>query len=65
MVPKRIRSGTFILPPIRQAPVLIFIHGGYWQRNSREFFAVMAEGALAAGSDVAMPGYTLASEPRR
>jgi arylformamidase len=44
------------------APVLIFIHGGYWQRNSREFFAVMAEGALARGLGVAMPGYTLAPE---
>ena len=44
------------------APVLIFIHGGYWQRNSREFFAVMAEGALARGLAVAMPGYTLAPE---
>jgi acetyl esterase/lipase len=44
------------------APVLIFIHGGYWQRNSREFFAAMAEGALARGLCVAMPGYSLAPE---
>jgi arylformamidase len=44
----------------RQAPVLIFIHGGYWQRNSRELFAIMAEGALDRGLTVAMPGYTLA-----
>jgi arylformamidase len=44
----------------RRAPILIFIHGGYWQRNSRELFAVMAEGALARGLTVAMPGYTLA-----
>jgi len=43
-----------------QAPVLIFIHGGYWQRNSRELFAIMAQGALARGLTVAMPGYTLA-----
>ena len=42
------------------APVLIFIHGGYWQRNSRGLFAIMAEGALARGMTVAMPGYTLA-----
>jgi arylformamidase len=42
------------------APVLVFIHGGYWQRNSRELFAIMAEGALARGLTVAMPGYTLA-----
>ncbi len=43
-----------------QAPVLIFIHGGYWQRNSRGLFAIMAEGALARGLTVAMAGHTLA-----
>ena len=26
------------------APCLVFIHGGYWQRNSRELFAAYAEG---------------------
>ena len=41
---------------------MIFIHGGYWQRNAREFFAIMAEGALQRGLAVAMPGYTLAPE---
>ncbi len=44
------------------APVLIFIHGGYWQRNSRELFAIMAEGALAKGLSVAMPGHSLAPD---
>lgn len=44
------------------APVLVFIHGGYWQMNKREFFAIMAEGALARGLTVAMPGHTLAPE---
>jgi arylformamidase len=44
------------------APVLVFIHGGYWQRNSRELFAIMAAGALERGLGVAMPGFTLAPE---
>jgi len=44
------------------APCLVFIHGGYWQRNSRELFACFAEGPAAAGWSVAMPGYTLAPE---
>jgi arylformamidase len=43
-----------------RAPVLIFIHGGYWQLNSRELFACLAAGALAKGLSVAMPGYSLA-----
>ncbi len=46
----------------RAAPCLVFIHGGYWQRNRREDFACLAEGALAAGWSVALPGYTLAPE---
>jgi arylformamidase len=42
------------------APCLVFIHGGYWQRNRREDFAHYAEGALAMGWSVAFHGYTLA-----
>jgi acetyl esterase/lipase len=41
------------------APLYAFIHGGYWQRNSKDIFACMAEGPLANGFDVAMIGYTL------
>ena len=44
------------------APCLVFIHGGYWQRNSRELFACFAEGPAAAGWSVAIPGYTLAPQ---
>jgi arylformamidase len=46
----------------RGAPCLVFIHGGYWQRNRREDFACLAEGALACGWSAALPGYTLAPE---
>ena len=41
------------------APCLVFIHGGYWMRNRRQDFAVMAEGALARGWSAALPGYDL------
>jgi len=44
------------------APLFVFIHGGYWQRNSREMFSCMAEGPLAQGFDAAIIGYTLAPE---
>lgn len=43
----------------RDAPCLMFIHGGYWQRNSREDFASYAAGMRAQGWSVAMPSYTL------
>lgn len=44
------------------APCLVFIHGGYWQRNSREVFAMLVEGVAAHGWSVAIPGYTLAPQ---
>lgn len=46
----------------KAAPCLVFIHGGYWQRNSRELFAMMVEGMAAHGWSVAIMGYTLAPE---
>ena len=44
------------------APLFVFIHGGYWQRNSKDIFSCMADGPLARGFDVALIGYTLAPE---
>ena len=45
-----------------QAPCFVHIHGGYWQRGSKEILACLAEGALANGWSAALPGYTLAPE---
>ncbi len=42
------------------APCLVFIHGGYWQRNRREDFCSLGEGLRAHGWSLALPGYTLA-----
>jgi arylformamidase len=44
------------------APCLVFIHGGYWQRNTRENFGALMQGVLAHGWSAALPGYTLAPE---
>ena len=45
-----------------KAPCYVHIHGGYWQRGSKEIFACMAEGVLARGWSAALPGYTLAPD---
>jgi arylformamidase len=45
-----------------KAPCFIHIHGGYWQRGSKEIFACLSEGPLARGWSAALPGYTLAPE---
>ena len=44
------------------APVLVFIHGGYWQMRAKETFSFIARGPLAHGMHVALPGYTLAPD---
>ena len=44
------------------APCLVFLHGGYWQRNSRELFAMLVEDVAAHGWSVAIPGYSLAPD---
>jgi arylformamidase len=46
------------------APLFVFLHGGYWQRNSKDIFAFLAEGPRAHGINVALVGYTLAPEAR-
>jgi arylformamidase len=48
----------------RDAPVLAFIHGGYWQNRAKELFAFVAEGPLAWGINVALVGYPLAPQKR-
>jgi arylformamidase len=45
-----------------RAPCLVFIHGGYWQRNSKDMFANVIAGPYAHGWAAALPGYTLAPD---
>ena len=40
----------------------MFIHGGYWQRNSKDQFANLIAGPYAHGWAAALPGYTLAPD---
>lgn len=44
------------------APLFVFFHGGYWQRNDKNMFGFVAEGPLARGFDCAVIGYTLAPD---
>jgi arylformamidase len=41
------------------APIVVFIHGGYWQSLDNSFFSHLAAGLNAHGIDVAIPGYDL------
>ena len=42
------------------APVVVFIHGGYWQRLDKSDFSYIAEGFVHAGVTVAVVNYSLA-----
>jgi arylformamidase len=44
------------------APLFVFIHGGYWQRNDKDGFAFVADGPRPHGIDVVLVGYTLGPE---
>ena len=43
----------------RKAPVLVFIHGGYWRSLSKAEFSFVAAPFVAAGVTVVVPDYSL------
>lgn len=49
-------------PATAPGPLLVFIHGGYWQMRAKEDFSFLAKGPLAHGIHVALLGYTLAPD---
>ncbi|MEM8851929.1 MAG: alpha/beta hydrolase [Pseudomonadota bacterium] len=44
--------------------LIVFIHGGYWRRFARSDWSHFAQGGLAEGYAIAMPGYPLAPSVR-
>jgi arylformamidase len=46
-------------PPTNGWPALIFIHGGYWQRLSKDDWSVIAAPFVANGMAAVIVGYTL------
>jgi arylformamidase len=58
------RNRIDLFPGSGAGPLLVFIHGGYWQMRAKELFAFLASGPLAHGIGVALVGYTLAPQAR-
>ncbi|MBV6658142.1 MAG: alpha/beta hydrolase, partial [Devosiaceae bacterium] len=44
--------------------LMVFVHGGFWMRLSKDFWTQFAEGMRARGWSVAMPSYTLTPNAR-
>ncbi len=42
-----------------EAPVLMYFHGGYWQRGDKSIYSFLAEPFVAAGVNVVVIGYDL------
>lgn len=41
------------------APLLVYVHGGYWQSGDRSLYGFVAQAFNDAGLDVAIPSYSL------
>ena len=61
---KRPRATLDYFPVQAGAPLFVFIHGGYWQRNEKERFSFVVPGPRQHGINVALPGYTLGPDAR-
>lgn len=43
----------------RDAPLVVYIHGGYWQRGNRKDYSFLGQALNVRGLDVALPSYSL------
>jgi arylformamidase len=54
-----VRNVIDYFPGSRGGPIVVFIHGGYWQALDNSFFSHLASGLNAHGIGVAIPSYDL------
>jgi hypothetical protein len=50
----------FFPAPMADAPLLVFFHGGYWQRGDKSVYSFIAEPFVARGVSVALVNYSQA-----
>ncbi len=50
--------------PMADAPVLMFIHGGAWDRGSKDLYKFLAEGFTKSGYDIVLPNYRIYPEAK-
>jgi len=53
-----------LFPAAKARGTLVFIHGGYWRSLDKSMFSWLAASWVAAGVNVALPGYRLAPAVR-
>jgi arylformamidase len=57
---KAARLDLFLPPDVSEAPLLVYMHGGFWQQLGREDSSFAAPGTTEHGGAFAALGYTLA-----
>lgn len=53
-----------VLPEKQPKGLIVFVHGGFWMRLSKDYWTHYAKGARAHGWAVAIPSYTLTPKAR-
>ena len=59
---ERHRYDLFRARGAAKAPLVVYIHGGYWQRGDRTEYSFVAETLVRKGATVVLPSYTLCPE---
>ena len=58
--PERPREVIDLFEAAPDAPIAVFLHGGYWQALDKSWFSGVAPALLAQGVGLAVPNYDLA-----
>lgn len=58
------RKNGIFMPESPPLGLMVFIHGGYWMETDPDYYAHLAQGALARGWAVLMPSYPQAPQAR-
>lgn len=53
-----------LFPAGEEAPLVVFVHGGYWQSLDKDRYSFVASSLVRRGFSVALPNYPLAPETR-
>lgn len=61
---KPLQTLDFYRAPASNSPLLVFIHGGYWQGGNKDYVAFIAAPYVQAGISVVTINYSLAPEAR-
>lgn len=56
------RAVMDVFPAGQGAPILVFVHGGYWRTLDKDIFSFIAAPYVAAGVTMVMPNYDLAPQ---